>query len=312
MAGVGDRGLGRTALRRFARSAARTAGFAIASDGSEVETAPVLTPEALERLFTNRTCGLKVPGFADPETCAALATWMLETFDFHKWEEASTGAVDLTDMFYGIGLPVNAIVQSPERCRAYFEEAPRTIRRVREAARGRLGPVDRLRLELDELWPEGANVRVHPEHGKKMLVGLGRLMRPDGLVGDATRNAGIVHTDASVDLDDEVGLFSANVYLRTPDQGGELEAWSVAPSRFEAAILNADLDHAFDPPRREATQASLRRRLPAPHVIDVRPGDLVVINAGRPHAVRGFTEGVRITLQTFLEFTRGQPLQLFA
>lgn len=305
----------REVMRRAMRVVAR-AGDALVgrvpSDGSGVEVASELSTQALERLLSNRTCALHVPSYVARETCDAVASWMLETARFQKWEEASTGAVDQTDMFYGIGLPVNAVGESRERCIAYFSEAVRTIQRVRAAGGNRLTPVDKLRLELDELWPEGANLRVDPVFGRKMLVGLGRLMRPDGMVGNSTRDKGIIHVDASPRIGPEHGLFSANVYVRTPERGGELDVWSVAPGRLAATILSGYLDHAFDPENRERTQTILRNRLPPPHTIRVAPGDLVFINAGRPHAVRGFDEGCRITLQSFIEHVRSEPLKLFA
>lgn len=283
----------------------------IPSDGTIVEVVDELTTAALQRLADNRTCALHVKGFAEPETCTAVADWMLDTCRFSKWEEL-IGKTDLSDMFFGVGIPVNALAESPARCVAYFDQAVPTIRRIREAAKGRLAPVDKLRLELDELWPEGANVRVDPVYRKKMLVGLGRLMKPEGMVGESTKTRGIVHVDASPRISREAGLFTANVYLRTPEVGGELDVWSVTPSRVDAAYLGHHLQFAFDPEHRERTQELLRRRLPTPRTIAVRQGDLVLFNAGRPHAVRGFPEGVRVTLQSFLDHRRGQPLTLFA
>lgn len=288
-------------------------GASVATDGSRAELAEDLSAAALERLFSNRTCALHVPGFATPEACEAISRWMIETVRFEKWEESSTGgATDQTDMYYGVGLPVNAVGESRERCIAYFNEALPAIRKIRGAAGERLAPVDRLRLELDEIWPDGANVRKDPVFGRKMLVGLGRLMKPDGMVGDKTKTDGIIHVDASTRLSSEHGLFSAIIYLHVPESGGELDVWPVAPNAFEGATLGSYLDQAFDPDTREATQAELRRRLPPPVTIAVKPGDLVLINAGRPHAVRGFREGYRAVLQTFVDYRRGRAIELFA
>lgn len=306
------RNLARRAMRIVAK-AGDALGRSVPSDGSRLELAEELSAGALERLFSNETCALHVPGFATPDVCEVISGWMVETFRFHKWEEASSGgATDQTDMYYGVGLPVNAMGESRERCLAYFAEALPAIRKIRDAAAGRLSPIDRLRLELDELWPEGANVRRDPVFGRKMLVGLGRLMKPDGMVGDRTKTDGIIHVDASTRLSRDHGLFSAILYLHVPDSGGELDVWPIAPSALEAPMLAGYLDHAFDPETREATQAVLRRRLPPPVTVAVKPGDLVLINVGRPHAVRGFASGYRAALQTFVDFRRGRALELFA
>jgi hypothetical protein len=156
-------------------------------------------------------------------------------------------------------------------------------------------------------------VRVDPVYRKKMLAGLGRLMKPEGMVGEMlTRTSGIIHTDASPQIDAQAGLFTANVYLRTPSTGGELDVFSVSPGKLDAMYLGHYLKHAFDKQHRERTQQVLRARLPAPCTIVVARGDLVVFNSGRPHAVRGFPEGRRVTLQTFIDHGRSRPLTLFA
>ncbi len=284
----------------------------VPSDGSYVDVVETLSTDALTRLFTHRTCAIHVRSFVPRETCDAIADWMVETFKFQKWEEASTGSTDLTDMFYGVGLPVNAVGESRERAIAYFSQAVPTIQRVRAASKGGLAPVDKLRLELDELWPDGANIRVDPQYKRKNLVGLGRLMKPEGMVGESTRSRGIIHVDASPVLSEEQGLFSANVYLRTPARGGELDVWGVRPNLLQGRMLAEYLDQAFEPAERERTQQVLRERLPPAQTIQVEAGDLVIINAGRPHAVRGFDEAYRVTLQTFIDYTRSQPLRLFA
>lgn len=288
-------------------------GHHVTSDGTSAEIVTELTRAALTRVLENRSCALVVRGFGSRETCDLLADWMLEKCHFEKWEQSSRGVDDLSDMFYGVGIPVTAVTESRERCVAYFDDALPTMRRLRAAAGGRLTPVDQLRLELDEVWPHGANVRVDPVYRRKMLAGLGRLMRPDGMVGDETsRTRGIIHTDASPFIDGDAGLFTANVYLRTPSGGGELDVWPVAPARLDSMVLGEHLQHSFEPKHRERTQRALRSALPEPCTVAVAPGDLVIFNSGRPHAVRGFTEGRRVTVQSFIDYSRAQPLTLYS
>ena len=44
----------------------------------------------------------------------------------------------------------------------------------------------------------------------------------------------------------------------------------------------------------------------------IKKGDLIILNSGRPHAVRGFEDGVRISMQTFISYRKDNILQLFS
>lgn len=275
----------------------------IAGDGSCVETVDALDGAVLERLFGHRVAALRVPNFYPRASATALAEWVAAQ-RFEAW--------DGTDMFFGVGRPANATQSSVEECVAYFAEAVPTMHRIRRAARG-LAPMDRLRLELDEVWPAGANASTRNPYGRKMLVGIGRMMTPEGLQPGIARTEGLVHVDASPYLDPAAGGFSANVYLEVPRGGGELCVWGVTltdPSDRSQAAIAALLADPFDTPRMDAVQRKLREVMPPPHVIAVEPGDLVILASGRPHAVRGFSDGRRVSFQTFVNHREGEPLAL--
>jgi hypothetical protein len=277
------------------------------SDGAGVATCRELTPSALQDLFANRACALRVPGFTDTNTCNELARWIADR-PAHTWGG--------TDTAYSAGIPLNALSWSVDEAIAYFKEALPAMRAIRGAAKG-LSPLDKLRLELDELWPSGATVSRDNPYRRKMLVGLARVMRPETLLDGITRVEGMIHTDSSMFLDSERGLFSANIYLDVPTSGGELNIFPVAmqqPERLQrlVRVIAYLLQYSFDPVHRERVQRQLHARLPPPVTLTPSAGDLIVLNTGRPHAVRGFTEGTRVSLQAFALHEGARPLQLFS
>jgi hypothetical protein len=297
---------------RPARSAAydrQAQTLLVKSDGTTIRSTDALSRPDLEDLFENRICAMHIPRYYPARYCDYLRTWMCSRLKFIRWGEESKGKY-IADMYYGIGLPINALSWSKESFIQYFTESAATMRKVRAACRGNLSPMDKLRLELDELWPEGARIR--ELYGRKCLVGLGRLMRPEGLKQGLARTEGIIHVDADPLLRRDAGTFSANVYLEVPKEGGELAIWNVSPKQKELrrhASVFALLHRTFED---ESVNAVLRARLPRPICIKPRKGDLLIINSGRPHAVRGFKRGTRVTLQSFIGYRSAATLELYA
>lgn len=189
----------------------------------------------------------------------------------------------------------------------YFDSAVSHMRWWRETTQPDqpppLGPLDKLRLELDEVWPEGATVRKNAE-GKSFLAGVARVMR-----GPTQYVDGFVHVDELAPMVEDRGTFSANVYLKVPPTGGELAIWPVAiKSRWDFYRHAQTLSHLTV--QGQEGQALLRRKFPRPQQIRVLPGDLVVLCVQRPHAAQGFPIGTRISVQSFLTFERGKALVL--
>lgn len=166
-----------------------------------------------------------------------------------------------------------------------------------------LGPLDKLRLELDEVWPEGANVR-KDDSGRAFLAGVARIMR-----GPTRYVDGFMHVDELALMTERRGTFSANIYLKVPPAGGELAIWPLAVrSRWDFYRHAETLSHLTV--QGEEGQALLRRKLPRPLLIKVAPGDLVVLCVQRPHAAQGFPMGTRVSVQSFLTFEKGKALLL--
>lgn len=166
-----------------------------------------------------------------------------------------------------------------------------------------LSPLDKLRLELDEVWPGGATVRKNAD-GESFLAGITRVMH-----GPTRYIDGFMHVDELAPMVQSRGTFSANVYLKVPPTGGELAVWPIAVrSRWDFYRHAATLSHLTV--QGDEGQALLRRRFPRPKHVRVAPGDLVLLCVQRPHAAQGFPMGTRISVQSFVTFEDGKPLVL--
>lgn len=203
--------------------------------------------------------------------------------------------------------PVLALPESATNISAYFDAALPHMRWWREGASPDqlppLGPLDKLRLELDEVWPEGCTVRKN-EEGRSYLAGVARVMR-----GPTKYMDGFVHVDELAPMVESRGTFSANIYLKIPPTGGELAIYPLAiRSRWDFYRHAETLSQLTV--QGEKGQALLRRRLPRPKQIRVAPGDLVLLCVQRPHAAQGFPMGARVSVQSFVTFEKGKPLVL--
>src|SRR5262249_30115677 len=93
------------------------------------------------------------------------------------------------------------------------------------------------------------------------------------------------------------GQFSANIYLEVSDDGGEIELWDYPP--LHPSEIAAD------------SKSDWRAALPESFLVTPKRADLILFNTRRPHAVRSFDKGRRITIQCFIGFRKGEPLSLW-
>lgn len=277
----------------------------------------VLRSENLLRLMKHDATAIHVPGFYGREAAKELGKQLAREAEAGKtrnWKVSTSRGLESSDVStLGEHPPFNVASAGPNVSAAvdqYFEGVQRELRQRRlcsESQRPQLWPLDLLRLQLDEAWPEGAGLS---RDNEKRLFGGGlpRVMR-----GPTRWKKGFIHVDEMGPLDCAEGLFSANIYLQlpVPDEAGGvsnkgdatqdiLDIWPTSIRSRWDWYRNALLLSGLSSQDAEA-QMRLRRELGEPKTIAVAPGDLILLCVQRPHAAVGFQHGTRVSLQCFIQ-----------
>jgi hypothetical protein len=280
-------------------------------DGSTVLCLDKLDSSSLQALIhTHSACAIHIRGFCPTDIADRLSTHALSEFTQWKIHGKIT-----TDMFYAGGsIPNEVAKRSWPEFKRYFSERDDFINSQRKLSGGNW-PADRLEAELRETWPGGAVIGRWLGH--KMRPAMMRVMQGgvNDMLASPAHGLGYIHTDGSFYLRPSYGMFSANIYLKLPEEGGALCVWGVnlgSERNWHDYLRNRLLlllsDHFFDP----EWQIKLRRLLPAPYIIRPEPGDLIIINSGRLHSVVPLNCGNRVTIQTFISASGAGPLAIFS
>jgi hypothetical protein len=310
------------ALRHlFACIEARYGGLVLdtGSAAEVITTTRHLEAHHIDRLVRHEATALHVKEFF-PRPAAAWWGHQLarQAIQGHgkNWKVSTSRGLESSDVTtLGEHAPYNVATtqNNPDDIEAYFEGVRRELASRRRTPTDNqnsllpppLWPLDQFRLELDEAWPQGAGLARDPQTKQPFGGGLPRVM-----MGPTRWKRGFVHVDEMGPLNPQQGLFSANIYLQLPTNEDTeklqqpqraLEIWPLGIRNrwdwYRNALLLSGLS-SQDP----EMQVLLRSKLGEPQHIHVQPGDLVLICTQRPHAAVGFSEGVRVSLQCFVQY----------
>ncbi len=285
-----------------------------------------LTLEVLQELFSGKVAAVVIPDYCPSGLILKVFEYLdnQSGIDYtHELYDPDTGHMRYQS--YGVtrvGEALNTIyrelsvpydqrtLRENQAIESYLNECPKAVRSLRRACEPYPAPTDKLRLELDDLWPWGAHVgsilcKGPDANPSKLYSGIGRLMRGgDPAMANLESQP---HFDClPPHLIDIECQFSANIYVSVPTAGGQLELWPQAKPL------------AFDEIERTAAGTDWRAKLAqeavqqSPSVlIQPRLGDLILLNTRMPHAVRQFDSGKRYSIQTFLGYRHQSPLLLW-
>jgi hypothetical protein len=255
----------------------------------DVLTVDRLDVDSLVALRDERVAAVRVAGFCTRDTSDRLAALLArhpERTNYRvRWatrDEADGGVLPGQNFSETDADRVGPVDTTPEAT-ADSARVVAAMREIRSAAAPGLAPIDRLRLELDEIAPRGAGL--YRKDGRLSVVGVGRVMEASGE---------LVHADTG-----RRNCLTANVYLRMPRAGGGTRIW-----RYDGEYRQSRQSYLFRPGEiPDSTPCCL---------VQPAEGDLVVWNPALPHAVQPFDDPPRLTLQTWLLFEDGADAGDFA
>jgi hypothetical protein len=248
-----------------------------------------LTADAIRNLVIGGVLAVRVPGYCSPELCrklSAVLASVLERRSFRRIYDSNVRAF-------------SDAAADPAMQRRYLRETSNVMATLRDVCQPYASPVDRLRCELDEMWPGGA--RLLRVHGSPLVFGMLRVWR-DGAQALPHRDVLGLSVPGVPEASSFTEQLGVNVYLRVPEREGEgaLELWDATVDETEHGI--------------DGTYGYRRELLPAP-ALTLHPelGDLVLLRSTRVHAVRPTSEGERMTLSGFIGHRdAAHPLQLWS
>lgn len=261
-----------------------------------------LTKDLLKELLNDEIYALIIKGYINEDLCRYMTKKILSSKFVvpHPHEiRQNDGSIKYLD--YGvdrIGISYHETygkVEGSKEYNNYYSNRDFYMRELRSLAAPYQYPMDKFRLDMDDKCSVRVNLGAFDKN--KMFCGVVRIMNAEKsiLVEEQPHFDSLPGHKAAIQ-----NQYAVNIYLHVPDKEGELELWSVNP------LSNLDID-SFD----EKDKKDWRSLLPKSFLIKPEVGDAIIFNTRRPHAVRSFSEGKRISIQSFLGVHKNKDISIW-
>jgi len=256
-----------------------------------------LTLEAITKLLSpdSPILAVVINNFTDLETCRTSSNKIRNSSQKSSYKVAS-GIKREGDAIYDAA-------NDPDQLLEYLKNIPKNHQRTRGFFGSDFTPIDKLRLQMQELWPKSSTLGTFSD--TPAYAGLIRHFMEG--CGGADPHSDVVGWDLPSDptAQSMSTQLAGNIYLTMPKEGGNLSLWDFGlfPQKTYQAFRDANSKYALD--------ASL---LPQPKVtITPEVGQLILFNANFIHSVSKCIGGDRITTSAFIGYASDeQPLKFFS
>lgn len=234
------------------------------------------------------SCLYVVKNFVSEEQCRQIAG-NLKQLDFSEYGHEEVGQFGIKDIkYYGVdrcGVPFNSTYgrcDDSEEKRCYYQNIERNFERIRSICPNQETPIDRLKNTLKE--SSDARVSAASFEGKEMFYGIVRRMVPEfSHLSEAEPHFDFLPSQYS-HLKNQI---AANVYIETPEHGGDLEIYSKS--------IPSD---TYKPPKEWRSRLFEEGYFPIRY--QPQRGDLLIFGTRQPHSIYRFHRGTRVNFQTFI------------
>lgn len=243
-------------------------------------------------LLNGKFLALRIPDYYPLKSAEVISQKILQQETLSRYYRVPDVGVQRTGISF---FETNVSLELLER---YYEEAPILIQKLRQVCFPYLSPIDKLKLDLVDMWLAGACVE--NIHNRRMLAGIAHAFE-NGCelpphqnilfrdILDTALPPMHIFEDLTVQL-------SSNIYLRTPEVGGELEIWDLKPSWLQQRLIR-DQEYKYE-------GIIDRSKLPPADVV-IKPevGELILFDSGCIHASRS-CKGSRVYMSMFIGYRR--------
>mgnify|MGYP000942256652 CR=1 FL=1 len=256
----------------------------------KIVTKTELSAKDIESLIKGELLAIRIPNFSTPDTCRKLSNVVTSDTGRINYKHdliQKDGSIKTLD--YGVetpSIPFTWVAMEPDNLsllEQYLTVSEKQQSRINVAIGFDENPVRRCIGQLAKAWHHGIEIARHK--GRLLHPGLLRLTLPNAVtLNDSPHIDSLLHPSFN-----QSAQLSMNIYLSTPEHGGELIVWDIPPLLTENC-------KTFE------TDDNMRKILQKKPCYKIRPeeGELILINTRIPHAVSTFQNGCRVSQQAFI------------